>query len=63
MSLNRLEKNVLKAIVESTEFNVEEVVGVFVECKSFDKTIRVLEYCIKSNVSVATAIKNIKIIP
>lgn len=63
MELDFIERNVLKAIQASSEFTIAEVMLIFDECRSFDRTIRVLKHCVERRISVATAIKNIKSIP
>jgi len=56
MELNILEINVLKAIDMSSCFEIEVIIKVYEECKSFDKTISVLKLAIKHHISPIEAI-------
>ena len=57
MELDYLEKNIVKAITESSVFGFAVVTGVYKKTKSFDKTIEVLKYAVKNGVDINTAVE------
>ena len=56
MQLDYLEKNIVKAITESSVFEFAVVTYVYNKTKSFDKTIEVLKYAVKNCVDINTAV-------
>jgi hypothetical protein len=56
MELDILERNILKAIDNSSAFHISVIMKVYEECKSFDKTITVLRVSTQRNISPQTAI-------
>ena len=56
MELNKLEKNMIHAIDMSTVYEIQVIMKVYEECKSFDKTIKVLETASQNNIPPKLAI-------
>jgi len=56
MELDYLEKNILKAITNSSVFEFKVVKYVYEDKKSFDKTIEVLKCAVEKAIDIDTAL-------
>lgn len=54
--LDILEINILKAIENSSVFNIKEIRMVYERCLSFDKTVSILKKAISHEMSIEQAI-------
>ena len=60
MELDYLEKNVLKAIEESSVYNFQEIEHVYQKCNSFDDTVSILKLALSEKISTDYAFKILK---
>jgi len=61
MELDLMERNVLKAIEISSEFRISDIIKVYENVRSFDKTISVLKKSVKDNIPLCNAIQKLNL--
>ena len=61
MELDLMERNVLKAIERSSEFRISDIIKVYENVRSFDKTISVLKKSVKDNIPLCNAIQKLNL--
>jgi len=61
MELDLMERNVLKAIEMSSEFRISDIIKVYENVRSFDKTISVLKKSVKDNIPLCNAIQKLNL--
>ena len=61
MELDLMERNVLKAIEISSEFRISDIIKVYENVRSFDKTISVLKKTVKDNIPLCNAIQKLNL--